>query len=194
MQEQETENATINHCVNEPISIDLTEGEPVSTDVISQFTDISTTGNSYQWGTLSFRYRTFEGGGIYVMLENLPMDKYLYGLAEVPPSWPTAALESQAIAGRTYAYKRVLSRRNNAASISDCSSSMGCKTGSSGHLVPSIPTTRLDASRNDTGVARGQRYSEPCEGNLRYRNLLVTRWSRLERSSRLFHRRRELRL
>ena len=112
---EETENATINHCVNEPISIDLTEGEPVSTDVISQFTDISTTGNSYQWGTLSFRYRTFEGGGIYVMLENLPMDKYLYGLAEVPPSWPTAALESQAIAGRTYAYKRVLSRRNNAA-------------------------------------------------------------------------------
>ena len=49
------------------------------------------------------------------MLENLPMDKYLYGLAEVPPSWPTAALESQAIAGRTYAYKRVISRRNNAA-------------------------------------------------------------------------------
>ena len=41
------------------------------------------------------------------------MDKYLYGLAEVPASWPDAALESQAIAGRTYAYQRVVSRRSN---------------------------------------------------------------------------------
>ena len=103
-----------NHCLTEPISIDLIEGEPVSTDVISQFTNIGTSGNSYQWGSLTFRYRTFSGGGMYVMLENLPMDKYLYGLAEVPPSWPNAVLEAQAVAGRTYAYQRVLSRRDNA--------------------------------------------------------------------------------
>ena len=40
---------------------------------------------------MTFRKRTFAGGGIYVLLENLPMDKYLYGLAEVPASWPDAA-------------------------------------------------------------------------------------------------------
>ncbi len=105
---------TTNHCEQEPISIELNENEPIQTDVISQFTNIGTSGNSYRWGTLTFRKRTFAGGGIYVLLENLPMDKYLYGLAEVPASWPDAALESQAIAGRTYAYQRVISRRANA--------------------------------------------------------------------------------
>lgn len=37
----------------------------------------------------------------------IPMQKYLYGLGEVPSSWPAAALEAQAIAGRTYAYEKV---------------------------------------------------------------------------------------
>ncbi len=33
----------------------------------------------------------------------LPFERYLEGIAEVPPSWPTAALEAQAIAARSYA-------------------------------------------------------------------------------------------
>lgn len=33
----------------------------------------------------------------------LPFDRYLEGIAEVPPSWPTAALDAQAIAARSYA-------------------------------------------------------------------------------------------
>jgi stage II sporulation protein D (peptidoglycan lytic transglycosylase) len=33
----------------------------------------------------------------------LPFERYLQGIAEVPPSWPTAALEAQAIAARSYA-------------------------------------------------------------------------------------------
>ena len=37
---------------------------------------------------------------------SLPMQKYLYGLAEVPSSWPAAALRTQAIAGRTYAFEK----------------------------------------------------------------------------------------
>lgn len=36
----------------------------------------------------------------------IPMQKYLYGLGEVPSSWPDAVLQSQAIAGRTYAYEK----------------------------------------------------------------------------------------
>ena len=35
------------------------------------------------------------------------MEDYLYGLAEVPSSWPAAALQTQAIAGRTYAQNLV---------------------------------------------------------------------------------------
>jgi SpoIID/LytB domain protein len=37
----------------------------------------------------------------------LPMQKYLYGLAEVPSSWPAAVLQAQAMAGRTYAYSKI---------------------------------------------------------------------------------------
>lgn len=36
----------------------------------------------------------------------IPMQRYLYGLGEVPSSWPMASLKSQAIAGRTYAQAR----------------------------------------------------------------------------------------
>ena len=41
-------------------------------------------------------------------LLSMPMQKYLYGLGEVPSSWPGAVLRSQAIAGRTYAYEKML--------------------------------------------------------------------------------------
>ena len=36
----------------------------------------------------------------------LPMQSYLYGLGEVPASWPAEALEAQVIAARTYAYRK----------------------------------------------------------------------------------------
>ena len=111
--EQEVDDEIIDLCETAPISMTLTEGEPVQTDVISQFTNIGTSGNSYQWGTLTIRERTLSGGGIFVTLEDLPIDKYLYGLAEVPASWPNAALEAQAIAGRSYATAKVNSRRNS---------------------------------------------------------------------------------
>lgn len=38
-------------------------------------------------------------------------DEYLYGLSEVPTSWPTAVLQAQAIAGRTYAMRKMRSMR-----------------------------------------------------------------------------------
>jgi len=111
--EEDTGNEIIQHCENTPISIELTEGEPIQTDVINQFTSIGTSGNSYQWGKLVIRERTLSGGGVFITIEDLPMDKYLYGLAEVPPSWPDAVLQAQAVAGRTYAYTRVDARRES---------------------------------------------------------------------------------
>jgi SpoIID/LytB domain protein len=38
----------------------------------------------------------------------LPMQKYVYGLGEVPSSWPQASLRAQAIAARTYAHRRII--------------------------------------------------------------------------------------
>ena len=51
-------------------------------------------------GTL--RVRRVPDGTMTVTV-TLPFDRYLEGIAEVPPSWPAAALEAQAIAARSYA-------------------------------------------------------------------------------------------
>ena len=37
----------------------------------------------------------------------LSMQHYVYGLGEVPSSWPASALQTQAIAGRTYAFEKI---------------------------------------------------------------------------------------
>jgi SpoIID/LytB domain protein len=41
--------------------------------------------------------------GTLTVLVTLPFERYLEGIAEVPSSWPSAALEAQAIAARSYA-------------------------------------------------------------------------------------------
>ena len=42
----------------------------------------------------------------------LGMQKYLYGLGEVPSSWPQQTLRAQAMAGRTYAYSKMRASTN----------------------------------------------------------------------------------
>ncbi len=51
-------------------------------------------------GTLSVER---SGDGTLALTLTLPFERYLEGIAEVPPSWPMAALEAQAIAARSYA-------------------------------------------------------------------------------------------
>ena len=51
-------------------------------------------------GTLSVKR---SGDGTLSLMVTLPFERYLEGIAEVPPSWPMAALEAQAIAARSYA-------------------------------------------------------------------------------------------
>lgn len=41
--------------------------------------------------------------GTLALTVTLPFERYLEGIAEVPPSWPRAALEAQAVAARSYA-------------------------------------------------------------------------------------------
>lgn len=43
------------------------------------------------------------GDGTLSVTVTLPFERYLEGIAEVPPSWPAAALEAQAVAARSYA-------------------------------------------------------------------------------------------
>lgn len=52
-------------------------------------------------GTVEVRQR---GDGTLTVVNELAMDEYLMGLAEMPASWPMEALKAQAVAGRTYAW------------------------------------------------------------------------------------------
>jgi stage II sporulation protein D len=63
---------------------------------------------SYTRGRLDARYpgtllveRADDGS--LTLSASIPFEEYLKGIAEVPPSWPMAALETQAIAARSYA-------------------------------------------------------------------------------------------
>ena len=55
-------------------------------------------------GTLSVK--SADDGSLSIML-TLPFERYLEGIAEVPPTWPAAALESQAVAARSYALAHI---------------------------------------------------------------------------------------
>jgi stage II sporulation protein D len=48
-----------------------------------------------------------DGSGVAVV-DRLPFEDYLDGIAEMPSNWPAAALEAQAVAARTYALWQVL--------------------------------------------------------------------------------------
>ncbi len=61
-------------------------------------------GHRYRHGAL--RVSIDPAGGLRAVVEGLGMQQYLYGLGEMPSSWPAAALQAQAIAGRTFAQKR----------------------------------------------------------------------------------------
>ncbi|MDP8957783.1 MAG: SpoIID/LytB domain-containing protein, partial [Actinomycetota bacterium] len=65
---------------------------------------LADTGRTYGRGTL--RVRPI-GEAFHVLLE-IGLEKYLYGLGEMPSSWPAAALQAQAIAARSYAVRRAL--------------------------------------------------------------------------------------
>src|SRR5207302_5043422 len=41
------------------------------------------------------------------LVVDVPSEQYLYGLGEVPATWPMPAMEAQAVAGRTYAFHKI---------------------------------------------------------------------------------------
>jgi SpoIID/LytB domain protein len=70
------------------------------------------------YGYLRLKAVNAPGAGFRIEVTNLLRlrDEYLYGIAEVPSSWPEAALQSQVIASRTYA----LLRMNSIKRACDC--------------------------------------------------------------------------
>lgn len=63
-----------------------------------------TTTNQYKYGQIVFKSVQNLVSSYLAVTNTLRLhDEYLWGLGEVPSSWPAAALEAQAIAARTYA-------------------------------------------------------------------------------------------
>jgi hypothetical protein len=70
---------------------------------------VSATGRRYRWGRLVVRPST--AGGLELVIDQLSLEQWMYGIAEVPTSWPIEALKAQAIAARTFgAYRQVTPR------------------------------------------------------------------------------------
>ncbi|MGH2786479.1 MAG: SpoIID/LytB domain-containing protein [Actinomycetota bacterium] len=73
--------------------------------------DVEGKSYNYAYGRLSFgTYNSSSCGSDYCLrlVLSLPMQKYIYGLGEVPASWPGAVLKAQANAGRTYVYSKIV--------------------------------------------------------------------------------------
>jgi len=76
----------------------------------------------YRYGTLEISSGTFGESDDkvpdLVVVNTLRLsDEYLYGLGEVPSSWTNAAMQAQAIAGRSYAVKKTSTQRGCACQI-----------------------------------------------------------------------------
>lgn len=63
------------------------------------------TGYSYKHGRIDFDINSSTAKLRAILI--IPFEQYLYGLGEMPSSWPTESLKAQAIAGRTYALEKV---------------------------------------------------------------------------------------
>ncbi|XKH58482.1 SpoIID/LytB domain-containing protein (plasmid) [Citricoccus nitrophenolicus] len=62
-------------------------------------------------------------GGQLDVVAVMDVEDYLYGLAEVPSSWPAAALQAQAVAARTYALRNISSGAGKGWDVTDETSS-----------------------------------------------------------------------
>ena len=74
--------------------------------------------NKYRYGQIQFKIIKDKllGNRLEVINSVRLQDEYLWGISEVPSSWPVAALQAQAIASRTYA----LAKANRIRSACNC--------------------------------------------------------------------------
>jgi len=70
--------------------------------------------NKYRYGQIQFRIIKDKllGNRLEIINSVRLQDEYLWGIGEVPSSWPVAALQAQAIASRTYALAKAIGIRS----------------------------------------------------------------------------------
>jgi SpoIID/LytB domain protein len=91
-----------------------------------------------------------------VVVNRLPLEQYLLGLAEVPPHWPTEALRAQAIAARTYALNTLAGDPAGAAATYgfDICASVDCQVFSGAEILQQSDGRRwANAVRDTSGEA-----------------------------------------
>jgi stage II sporulation protein D len=89
-----------------------------------------------------------------VLVNELPLERYLLGLDEVPPQWPVEALRAQAVAARTYALWTLGQPRGGAAAVYgfDICASTDCQVFSGADVVGTLLGERwADAVRDTAG-------------------------------------------
>jgi SpoIID/LytB domain protein len=74
--------------------------------------------HTYNRGWIEFGLYSCAGSCEMRLVLVITPQEYLYGLGEVPSSWPTTALKAQAIAARTYAFTKAASTQHR--SVCDC--------------------------------------------------------------------------
>jgi stage II sporulation protein D len=75
-------------------------------------------GHAYNRGSIEFALYSCAGGCAMRLVLTIDSQGYLYGLGEVPSSWPMSALKTQAIAARTYAFTKAAASQHRA--VCDC--------------------------------------------------------------------------
>jgi SpoIID/LytB domain protein len=76
--------------------------------VVNKSRSLSTPGSRFRYGYIEVTPVTSGGKPLLNAVNKLRLhEEYLYGIAEVPSSWPDAALQAQAIAARTYALSKI---------------------------------------------------------------------------------------
>lgn len=88
---------------NTVITIDYPQGTAGGT------VTVGSTGRSYGRGQIQIRSSGLPDE-MWVVVGAMTMNEYLYGLGEVPSSWPAEALKAQATAGRSYATAKFAER------------------------------------------------------------------------------------
>jgi SpoIID/LytB domain protein len=91
-----------------------------------------------------------------VVVNRLPLERYLLGLAEVPPDWPTEALRAQAVAARTYALNTLAGGPAGAAATYgfDICASVECQVFSGAEILQQSDGWRwANAVRDTSGEA-----------------------------------------
>jgi len=89
--------------------------------------------------------------GTLSLVVTLPFERYLEGIAEMPPSWPAAALEAQAIAARSYALAHIdWSGQAGAEVAQPICATTSCQVYGGIHVPPTPHIARWDAAVRDT--------------------------------------------